>query len=79
MRNSVQAAGYEVVGDFVLPDIAWWQHDCPPLSAKRPGLRDEYVDDPAALAIVEMTATEIDMRRRFGETCGYAVVVGRVV
>ena len=78
-RDHVRAGGYQLVGDLVLPDLAWWQHYYTPLSAKLPNMRLKYAADPAALEVIEMTAAEIDMRRRFGHTYGYVFVVGRAV
>ncbi len=71
--------GYETVGDFTLPDSAWWDHYYIPLEAKLPSLRRKYEGDEEALGVISMTETEIDMRRRFGQSYGYHFFVGRNV
>ncbi|MEO1092409.1 MAG: class I SAM-dependent methyltransferase [Pseudomonadota bacterium] len=73
----VEGAGLEPMGHFVLPDTAWWTDYYTPLEAKLPTLRARYAADPDALAVVENTAREIDVRRRYGDAYGYAFAVGR--
>ena len=74
---TIEEKGYKVVGHFTLPDAAWWDHYYTPLEAKLPALRDKYAGDDQALQLVEMTAREIDLRRRFGDSYGYEFYVAR--
>lgn len=74
---AVRAAGYAPLGHFTLPDRAWWDDYYGPLEAKLPALRVRYAGDAEALAVVEGTAREIDMRRRFAASYGYVFFVGR--
>lgn len=77
IRQKIREAGYEVVGDFPLPDSDWWSDYYTPLEAKLPSLRQKYTDDEEALSVVAMTASEIEMRRRFGQSYGYQFFVAR--
>jgi SAM-dependent methyltransferase len=72
------AADYERVGHFTLPDSAWWENYYDPLEARLPEVRTKYADDADALEMVEATQREIDIRRAFGDAYGYAFFVARV-
>lgn len=74
---SIRIAGYELVDHFRLPDAAWWDDYYGPLEARLPELRDRYAGEEAALSVVEATAREIDMRRRFPDAYGYVFYVAR--
>ncbi|MBK8979225.1 MAG: methyltransferase domain-containing protein [Planctomycetes bacterium] len=71
------AAGYELLGRFTLPDSAWWDDYYRPLAAKLPALRARYAGDPTGAPVVELTATEIDLRRRYPDCYGYEFFVAR--
>ncbi len=73
----IEAAGYEVVGHFTLPDGSWWTHYQTPLEARIPGLQEEYADDEAALAVIDGTLTEHRIRREHPETYGYEFYIAR--
>lgn len=70
-------AGYEVVGHFSLPESTWWDDYYTPLEAKLTMLHERYAGDEEALAIVESTRREIDLRRRFPDAYGYELFVAR--
>ena len=76
IMNTFRDCGYDLLGHFTLPDVAWWQHYYAPLEAKLPLLSDRYAGDEAALSVIEMTRREIDIRRRFGAWYGYEFFVG---
>ncbi len=75
----IDSTGYRRVGDFTLPDEAWWIDYYGPLEAKLPGLRQKYADDERALSVVEATQTEIEMRRSYPTYYGYHFFVTRVL
>lgn len=79
IKETIRENGYELVGDFTLPDSAWWDHYYKPLAAKLPSLRRKYEGNEEALGVIKMTETEIDMRLRFGKAYGYHFFVGRIV
>lgn len=73
----IHEAGYDVIGHFLLPESAWWEDYLAPLEAKLPGLSARYAGDKEALAIVDTTRQEIELRRRFPDAYGYAFFIGR--
>ena len=73
----LQAAGFEVLGHFTLPDAAWWTDYYTPLEAKLPALRARYAEDAMARDFVATSAREIEMRRRYPDSYGYVFFVGR--
>jgi SAM-dependent methyltransferase len=79
IRESICAHGYEPVGDFTLPDSAWWDDYYTPLEAKLPSLRQKYAGDEEALGVIFMSEVEIEMRRRFGQSYGYHFFVARKI
>ena len=78
IKETIRAHGYTPIADFTLPDSCWWDNYYTPLAAKLPPLKQKYATDEEALGIVGMTETEIDMRRRFGDSYGYQFFVSRV-
>lgn len=72
-------SGYELVGNFTLPDSAWWDHYYTPLEAKLSGLTEKFNDDGLVLSIIEATKLEIEMRRRYSSWYGYEFFIGRKV
>ena len=79
IEQKLPEAGYELVGDFTLPDSAWWNDYYAPLESKLPSLKAKYTGDEEALGVIAMTEAEIDMRRRFGSSYGYQFFIGRKV
>ena len=77
IKDKVREAGYELVGDFTLPDSAWWDHYYIPLEAKLPSLKQKYLGDEEALAIIAATEAEIEMRSRFCLSYGYQFFIAR--
>jgi hypothetical protein len=77
IHDVIQDNGYEVVGDFALPNSAWWDDYYTPLEAKLPALKLKYAGDEEALRIIAASEAEIDIRRRFGRAYGYQFFVAR--
>jgi SAM-dependent methyltransferase len=76
LRRRVAAAGYELVGDFVLPDQACWNY-YGPMEARIAELRAAHAGDAAFLAELETHQAEVDGYRRFGWAYGYVMLVMR--
>jgi ubiquinone/menaquinone biosynthesis C-methylase UbiE len=70
-RAAIAEAGYELVGDFVLPDAGWWQNYYVPIAAALEPFRAAHADDPVALAVAERSEQEIEMYRRHRGAYGY--------
>ena len=79
INEALSVSGYENMGDFTLPDSAWWDDYYTPLNAKLPALKQKYAGDEQALAVIASSEAEIDLRRRFGESYGYQFFVARKV
>ena len=71
----VRRSGYTVLGHFLLPESAWWDHYYTPVQAKLPGLREAYRDDPKALEVIELHQREMDLYRQYSDYYGYAFFV----
>jgi len=74
-RRAVDAAGYHLVGDFVLPATGWWENYYVPLAAELERFRARHGADPLALAVAERSEREIDVYRRHPGAFGYAFFV----
>lgn len=76
---TIRDSGYEAISHFTLPDSDWWTNYYTPLEDKLASLLRIYADDDAALEVVKMTETEIEMRRRYAQFYGYEFFVARAV
>jgi hypothetical protein len=74
----IEDAGYDLIGHFPVPESGWWDEYYTPLEARIQALRERYRDDANALAVIESTAQEIDLRRRYGANYDYESFVSRV-
>ncbi|MCO4773605.1 MAG: class I SAM-dependent methyltransferase [Deltaproteobacteria bacterium] len=72
-----EAAGFEVVGHFVLPARTWTDEYYGPLAARLDPYLAEHPGDAVAEAVVAGTREEIAMYERFGDTYGYVFYVLR--
>lgn len=73
--DKVTNAGYELLGDFVLPVAAWWDDYYKPMEARIAALRVELEGEQTALAALEEHQREIDYYRRWSEHYGYLFVI----
>ncbi len=67
----VEAAAYRVVASFVLPGSAWWDEYYLPMQDRIAGLREQFPDDPTALAVATAAEAEIDYFQRFADCYSY--------
>lgn len=77
LRAVAARAGYEVVGDFVLREDAWWADYYRPLEARLGVLAREHHGDGAAMAAIAASRAEIDAYRRHSSAYGYLFLVMR--
>lgn len=75
--DMINSAGYEIKAHFTLPGADWWDHYYTPLESKLPSLYEKYKGDDEAIGVIDMTAREIDMRKRFHEYYGYEFFIAR--
>jgi SAM-dependent methyltransferase len=76
-RRAVAGAGYELLGDFVLPAEAWWDNYYAPLGTCLQHFRARHAGDPAALEVAARSQQEIELYQRHAGEFGYGVFVMR--
>jgi ubiquinone/menaquinone biosynthesis C-methylase UbiE len=73
----VEAAGYSVIGNFTIPDAAWWTDYYTPQLARLKTLSEKYRDQARALAQVREAELEIHMHEQYSKYYGYVFFVAR--
>ena len=74
----LQKAGYRPVGHFTLPESAWWEPYYSPMKARIAQLREKYRANAAAQALLDASAKEIEMYRKYSAWYGYEFYVMQV-
>jgi ubiquinone/menaquinone biosynthesis C-methylase UbiE len=74
-RRVIAACGYAHLGDFVLPDSAWWDDYYDPKARRLTMLREKYAHDAQALAAIERSERELDVHRAYSHLYGYVFFV----
>ena len=74
-RERIGRAGLRLVGDFTLPDEAWWEHYYRPMEARLAEIRPRYEGDDVALAVLAECQSEIDVHREHSDSYGYQFFV----
>lgn len=77
VRSRAQNEGYMVVGDFVLPEEAWWTHYYGPLEQRLGEVERRLVGDAVAQTVLDGIRLEIDLHRHHSDTYGYLFLVLR--
>lgn len=62
--------GYDLLGQFTLPEDAWWIEYYHPLEERIKNLRGKYSADPKALAVLDNEQREIDMYKKYYQWYG---------
>jgi ubiquinone/menaquinone biosynthesis C-methylase UbiE len=73
-RVLARDCGYRLLGDFVLPESAWWEY-YGPMSRRLELLASKYAGDASAEAMLRETAKEIATYRKYSEYYGYVFLV----
>ncbi len=74
-RALAREAGYEVFGDFIFPEEAWWENYYAPIETRLADLRSRYARDAVAQSVLEENRDEIELYRRYKEYYGYCFFV----
>jgi SAM-dependent methyltransferase len=74
-RVLVHDCGYDLLGDFVLPERAWWEHYYTPIKRRLAQVAPEYVGDPVAEAVLRECHEEITNYRIYAAYYGYVFLV----
>ena len=70
-RELVARSGYRLLGDFVLPEAAWWDDYYTPKLARIAALRAKYADDEPGRSVLDLTVEETEMYRTHSAYYGY--------
>ena len=76
-RTLVRDAGFDIIGDFVLPEASWWDGYYRPIEEHLGRLRDEHADVPELLEVIAATQAEIDLYRAHAAEYGYVIYVAQ--
>jgi hypothetical protein len=74
-RALVRDCDYRLLGDFVLPEQAWWKHYYGPLQERLAQLAPRNDGNIAAAAVFHACGAEIDTYRKFSAYYGYVFLV----
>lgn len=77
-KELIKQSGYRLIQNFTIEENAWWNNYYSPLEAKLPALRAKYINNEQALSFINVTATEIEIRRKFGSAYGYEFFVAQL-
>jgi SAM-dependent methyltransferase len=76
-RDLVRACGYQLLGDFVLPAEAWWEHYYTPMADRLDKLELKYAGDSKAQSVLQGCRYEIANYRAHADWYGYVFLVMR--
>lgn len=62
--------GYSLLGHFTLPEDAWWIEYYNPLEERIRNLREKYINNTEALAVLDNEQREIDMYKKYYQWYG---------
>lgn len=79
IASMIKAAGYEILGEFNLPEDDWWATYYAPLEAKLDALETKYANDQIAALPIEHTRKEIEIRRKFPQLYNYRFYATRML
>jgi ubiquinone/menaquinone biosynthesis C-methylase UbiE len=71
-------SGYTVLGHFVLPEVAWWDHYYYPLKERLQLLRQKYESDPERMDYIKVEEYEIELYGAYSDFYGYVFYVMQV-
>jgi SAM-dependent methyltransferase len=74
-RKLVRDCGFRLLGDFVLPDAAWWDDYYEPTERRLAELLPGYAGDAVATAVLAENREELELRRRYSAYYGYLFLV----
>lgn len=69
-RTIVRDCGYRLIGDFVLPQAAWWEY-YRPKQDRLASLASRYAGDAVAERVLQQATEEIAIYRRYAAYYGY--------
>ncbi len=76
-RKLVRECGYELLGDFALPDAAWWDDYYGPMEKRLAELMPKHAGDPVAASVLAENRDEMELHRKYSRYYGYVFLVMR--
>ncbi len=74
---TLESAGYDLAGYFVLPSSCWIENYYNPTEQRIPGFLERHPDSPEAVQVVELERQEADLYRRYKDDFSYGFYVAR--
>lgn len=74
-RQMIEECGYELKGDFILPETAWWDDYYLPMKLRLQTLAVKYNDDSEAMSVVNDCNAEIAFYEQYADYYGYVFLV----
>lgn len=74
---TIESAGYDLAGYFVLPSTSWINNYYDPTDLRIPGFLERHPDEPEASQVVEMERHEAELYRRYRNWFSYGFYVVR--
>lgn len=74
-REAIAKSEYRLVGEFVLPEVVWWESYYAPLGEELVRFRDRHAQDPEALEVAARCQQEIDLAHKYPGVYGYVYFV----
>jgi ubiquinone/menaquinone biosynthesis C-methylase UbiE len=66
----IKKCGYHLIGNFPLPDDAWWEFYYNPLQERLDKLQTKYKDNPKGMELIKEHQLEIDLYKKYKEWFG---------
>lgn len=73
----IKSCGFEVIGNFILPESAWWEPYYHPLEDRLQSFRKRYAADPERIEMIDSVQMEIELYRRYSSYYGYVFYLMR--
>ncbi|MDJ0766296.1 MAG: class I SAM-dependent methyltransferase [Myxococcota bacterium] len=74
-KKDIDAQGYKLVDEFVLPAAGWWENFYVPLGNVLERFRKKYAGNAEALEVASRCQLEIDLCRKHADFFGYVFFV----
>ena len=74
-RDIIRRAGLKLLGDFLLPEAAWWDAYYTPLEARARQLAERHRGDPVAEQVLRDVFDEVEAYRTYSSCYGYQFFV----
>jgi SAM-dependent methyltransferase len=74
-RDIVARAGFSLLGDFVLPEAAWWDDYYTPMEKRLAEVAPQFKDDEVGQNVIDLCYEEIEVYRKYSAYYGYVFLV----